>query len=51
MKESVCIPQELFLEMYKYLVLYGLLHGLGEIEKYNTFLKNIESHLPEEDKF
>lgn len=51
MKKYIPVPRELFLEMYKFLVLYGLLHGLGRTEMYNTFLKNVEELLPEKDKF
>ena len=50
MNKIICIDQDLLLEAYKYLVLYGLIHEIGETEMFNTFLKNIEQHLPDEDK-
>ncbi len=51
MIKTVTIPEKLLIEIYKYLVLYGLLHGIGDSENYNTFLKNIEEFLPEENKY
>lgn len=54
MKEStkphIEVPKELFEEMHKYLVLYGLLHEIGETEMFNTILKQTEEIMASGDK-
>jgi len=51
MIKTIQIPEKLLIEAYKYLVLYALLHGIGDSENYNTFLKEIEDLLPEDEKY
>jgi hypothetical protein len=42
MEKHIEIPEPLLLEIYQYLVLYGLLHDIGETEMYNTKIKELE---------
>lgn len=50
MNGYILVPEELLHKMYQYLVLYGLMHGIGETELYNTLLKEIESIIENEQK-
>jgi hypothetical protein len=42
MKRQINVPEELFLQVYQFLVLYGLLHGIGETDMFNSKLREME---------
>lgn len=50
MARQINIPEQLFLEIYQYLVLYGLLHGIGDTEMFNSKIKEMEKLYEEQTK-